>query len=282
MTAIATPTSDISVGIFTDPVGLDANSTFVVRFLDSIHGLETIRACQQRARTLLAVRPGFHLLDVGCGTGAFAIETAGLVGETGGVVGIDHSAALLRIAAARAAQANRAATFLQADARRLPFADDAFDGCRTERVLQYLDDPTRALAEMKRVLKPGGRMAAAEIDWDTSVDDLSGIDRAAYRRAIHAFSDRAGEGWSGRQLRRHFLDLGLEDVTCEGFVVVITDANVMLRDLDWLGDLARVAADGVIPQDAAAAIAAATENAAQRDRYFSAFTQFLVSGRKPM
>lgn len=280
MTSTATPSTDISVGVFTDPAGLDANSAFVVRFLDALHSLEAIRTCQQRTRALLGVRPGFNLLDVGCGAGAFAIETAALIGDTGGVVGVDHSDTLLHVARARAMLANQAVSFLQGDALHLPFADEVFDGCRSERVLQYLDEPTQALAEMARVLKPGGWLAAAEVDWDSCVDDLAGIDRSAYRTAIHAFADRAGNGWIGRQLRRRFLNLGLEEVTCEGFVVIITDANVMLRDLGWLGDVSRVASDGVISAEAAANIVAAAEAAAQRDRYFSAFTQFLVSGRK--
>ena len=72
----------------------------------------------------------------------------------------------------------------------------------------------------------------SEVDWDTIVVDAPAIDRDSFRRAIHAISDGAGNGWMGRQLRRYFLDLGLEQVSCEGYALILTDAPTVL-DETW-------------------------------------------------
>jgi SAM-dependent methyltransferase len=117
------------------------------------------------------------------------------------------------------------------DATALPFADASFDAARTERVLQYLNEPAKAVAEMARVTKPGGWIAATEVDWDGISADLGGLDRSIWRRAILAISDGAGNGWQGRETRRLFLDAGLESVTCEAVVIIVTEARTMLEDL---------------------------------------------------
>jgi SAM-dependent methyltransferase len=278
-TAAQTP-ANIVVRGFMDPIALDAQTAFFVRFLDVLHATDAIRASHRRTVALLDVREGYHLLDVGCGTGNFTREAAALVGAAGRVVGIDLSPALLGVARQRATGLDLPLTFEIADAQRLPFADNTFDGCRIERVLQYLDNPCRALAEMVRVIKPGGRIVAAEVDWDTIINDLPGVERDIYRRAIWATSDSAGNGWMGRELRRHVLELGLDDVTSEGFVVINTDAGTVLDDIGWRTTLARVTDAGAIGTEECACLIAAAEAAGSAGRYFSAFTLFVASGRK--
>lgn len=107
-----------------------------------------------------AVRPGERVLDVACGTGEPAISLASLLRDTGSVVGADISTEPLKIAAERAASRGLTNTaFVQADIHRLPFADAEFD-CVTSRLgVMFFADLTRALAEIHRVLKPGGRIA---------------------------------------------------------------------------------------------------------------------------
>jgi len=106
---------------------------------------------------------GTRVLDVGTGTGALAIEVLGRWPSTG-VVGVDPSAAMLGIASAVAREALEPATAarfttVSAFADELPFEDDGFDVVISSFVLQLVPSRTAALAEIRRVLRPGGRLA---------------------------------------------------------------------------------------------------------------------------
>ena len=122
-----------------------------------------------------------ELLDVGCGPGTITIDLARRLGS-GRVVGVDRSAEVVEIA--RAAAAGTVATagpetpppagppgeapgarFEVADCYALPFADASFDVVHAHQVLQHLDRPVDALAEMRRVCRPGGIVAARDSDY---------------------------------------------------------------------------------------------------------------------
>jgi SAM-dependent methyltransferase len=98
------------------------------------------------------VDAGKSLLDVCCGPGMIAEAAAALGAEA---TGIDFSAAAVRIASSRVG----AARFDVGDAQSLPYADDHFDAVVCGFGIIHLPHPNRALAEMRRVLKPGGRLA---------------------------------------------------------------------------------------------------------------------------
>jgi ubiquinone/menaquinone biosynthesis C-methylase UbiE len=103
------------------------------------------------------VGPGMRVLDVACGTGEPAISLASLVGS-GQVVAVDLSPGPLKIAAERAAQRGLAnVSFQQADAHNLPFPDSSFHRITSRLGVMFFSDLPQALAEMLRVLKPGGK-----------------------------------------------------------------------------------------------------------------------------
>lgn len=109
---------------------------------------------------LLGDPRGKRVLDVGTGDGAYAIEAA----ARGAIVtAVDLQPAMLDAARARAARRGVDATWLSADAERLPFGDASFDAVVAVTVLCFVADPARAVREMARVLVPGGRLVLGEL-----------------------------------------------------------------------------------------------------------------------
>ncbi len=111
--------------------------------------------------------PAFHLLDVGCGPGTITVGLARLL-PNGQVLGIDVSEEVITAAANYAAVEGDPPTnltFAPADAYHLDAADESFDVVHAHQVLQHLTDPVAALREWRRVLRPGGLIAARDSDY---------------------------------------------------------------------------------------------------------------------
>ena len=113
---------------------------------------------RRRAADLAAVGPGDRALDVATGTGDLAVELAGRVGPSGEVVGVDFSEQML-------AEARRKAPlrFEWANALDLPYADGSFDAATVGFGARNFSDLDRGLAEMARVVRPGGKVVVLEI-----------------------------------------------------------------------------------------------------------------------
>ena len=114
---------------------------------------------RERAADLAAIGPGGRALDVASGTGDLAIELARRVGPTGTVVGSDFSEAMLE----RARQKSSAVTWEWANALELPYPDGGFDAATVGFGARNFSDLDRGLAEMARVVRPGGRVVILEI-----------------------------------------------------------------------------------------------------------------------
>jgi ubiquinone/menaquinone biosynthesis C-methylase UbiE len=109
-----------------------------------------------------ALAPGERVLDVACGTGLVAIAATRAVSAAGRVVGIDLSARMVDAARRRAAERSADnVDFLRMDAQRLALPDARFDVALCALGLMYMQDPAAALAEMRRILRPGGRVVLA-------------------------------------------------------------------------------------------------------------------------
>jgi arsenite methyltransferase len=106
----------------------------------------------------LHIPPGGIALDVGCGPGTVTASLADTAGPGGLVLGIDISEPMLTRAVR--AEAGPQVGFLRADAQRLPLRDETVDAVLSIAMLQLIPDPVAAVAEMARVLRSGGRLAA--------------------------------------------------------------------------------------------------------------------------
>jgi len=109
----------------------------------------------------LAPRPGLRWIDIGCGSGAFTELLVERCAPTE-VQGIDPSEA--QLAFARARPAARLAQFRRGDATALPFPDGRFDGAVMALVIFFVPEPAKGVAEMVRVVRPGGTVATYA--WD--------------------------------------------------------------------------------------------------------------------
>ena len=106
------------------------------------------------------VEPGMRALDVGCGTGGLTAALAGVLGAEN-VAGVDPSETF--VAAAR--ERVPGAEIVQAPAEKLPFEDDRFDAVLSQLVVNFMADAERGAAEMARVTRPGGTVAACVWDY---------------------------------------------------------------------------------------------------------------------
>lgn len=188
------------------------DTSFFVQFLDARRGIEGERQVKELEIAMLAVDSGAWVLDVGCGIGDDAREIGGLVGPNGKVIGLDSSAAMIEESRKRASSSCLPVEFVQGDAYKLQFPDRSFDGARADRVFVHLQDPERALYEMVRVLKPGGRVVVSDVDMGTCFIDS--VHHETTRKVLNSFTDSLGSGWVGRSLPRIFRQGGLLDVEC--------------------------------------------------------------------
>ena len=141
---------------------------------------------RQRRATLeaLALQVGERVVDIGCGPGYLVAEMAAVVGPEGSVLGVDPSPAMLEIAARRGAATVELA---EGDALSLPAEDASFDAAVSTQVYEYVPDIAAALAEARRVLRPGGRLLLLDTDWDSIVWRSS--DDARMERVLRAWEE---------------------------------------------------------------------------------------------
>jgi len=123
---------------------------------------------RERAADMTELQPGGSALDVCCGTGDLALELARHLGPEGTVVGCDFAERMLDAARAKAARRGVAGVrFEWADALELPYGDASFDAATVGFGARNLADLDRGLSELRRVVRPGGRLVILEITQPT-------------------------------------------------------------------------------------------------------------------
>jgi len=176
----------------------------------------------QRAETLAAMQlaPGEHVADIGAGTGLLAYAAARLVGGDGRVTGVEPSEAMRTVAAERCAELEQV-RFEPGDANALPLADASVDVAVATQVYEYVADMPGALAELHRVLKPGGRAFILDTDWDSVVCHTE--DRERMRRVLEAWDEHLVDPHLPARLRPLLREAGFTAIGVRAIPIVDGD-----------------------------------------------------------
>jgi demethylmenaquinone methyltransferase / 2-methoxy-6-polyprenyl-1,4-benzoquinol methylase len=195
----------------------------IARVYDPLNSLMTAglhHRWRERAADLAAVAPGGRALDVASGTGDLAIELARRVGPAGTVIGSDFSEGMLDLARKK----STAVTWEWANALELPYPDDGFDAATVGFGARNFSDLDRGIAEMVRVVRPGGKVVILEMTTPTR-PPLSTFFSVWFDRVVPALGRLAGDAdaysylpnsvkrWPGPEaLARRLAAAGLTDV----------------------------------------------------------------------
>lgn len=254
-----------------------ADADNLVQRLDAMHALAAFQTYKRETFELLRLQPGYSVADIGCGTGEDARVMAGLVAPGGAVTGFDLSAAMLDQARERHADVP-GLTFRNAPADGLEVADGSFDAIRADRVLIHVPDPGRALGEMIRVIRPGGRIVISEPDmpgcWVAS-SDYATTDKIMQQIARSCISP-----YLARDLRAMFRDAGLQEVALEVRTVTAFDAASVGKILDFESVVKGMLAHGLLSQEQAQIWIQDFVERDRNGRFVAAVNIMVVSGTK--
>ena len=251
-----------------------------IRLLDATRSRFLRAAAADPARYFsdLDLAPGLEVLDVGAGTGDFDRLIAGLVAPGGRVLGIDYGQTMVDEANARAAGLGLPVEFRQGDAHDLALPNDSFDRCLATQVFQHLPRPGRALAEMVRVARSGGRVVIREPDWESRICALG--DGALSRGVARTWAERITNPGIARELPAMFHAAGLANVRCEATPYFLS-ANAPEMALDLVAQpLGEMRDAGVIDTEQHARALALVRQRIADGTWLDAVLMLRISGEK--
>lgn len=243
-----------------------ADPARMAAFLREADGLPEVVAYQEDLRRALSLAPGDVVLDVGCGAGSHAARIAR--GHAGPVLGLDREAMLDR---ARAVHGD-AVEWIAGDAEDLPLPDASVDAVYAERVLMYLPSAAAAVAEMLRVLRPGGRIAAFELDYASAM--IGGPPETA-DAVLGVLRGGVGDDRAGRRLPDLLAAAGATAVSARPVAIRTTG---LVHEMIVEGPARVAVAEGRLP---AAPVREWLADQARPGALTSVFLGVLATGRRP-
>ena len=252
----------------TDAHTVYTDTDTLIRVLDAAETMPAAARLRARSYQLLRLPPGATVVDVGCGT---ARAVAELAEHAAHAIGVDLDPAMLAAARSRFPGIDVRA----ADAIELPLDDGQAHGYRADKVYHVLPDPHAALAEARRVLVPGGRIALLGQDWDTIVIDSDQPELT--RRIVHARADTIPHPRIARAYRNLLLDAGFQDVDVEVHTAIFTDATMLPI---VVGHATAARQTGAITGEEAEDWTSEQTRRAQDDRLLVAIPMFLAAATR--
>ena len=250
----------------------------LVERLEQLYATRDVLRRRELVRAALGARAGDRVLDVGCGPGFYVTELLEVVGRDGLVVGVDLSADMLAVAAKRA-EGHDNVEFHEADATSLPVPDASFDRVLAVQVLEYVQGVSAALAEMRRTLRPGGRIVVWDVDWATVSWEAG--DRGLMDRVLAAWDRHLTHPSAPRRLAAQLRDAGFEHLQMDAHPFATTE---LIPDA-YGGSLVPlleqyVAEQGGMTKDEAKLWADEQRELGDRGEFFFTVTQFCLTAAR--
>jgi arsenite methyltransferase len=249
--------------------------------LEAVYLTPDIVRQRNEVLTALALQPGETVLDVGSGPGLLMADMADVIGPEGHVTGIDLSDSMLALSRRRFADPplRERTSILKADATQLPFVTGHFDAAVSTQVYEYVPDVDRALAELYRVLRPGGRALILDTDWDSLV--WNALDLSLSNRVIDAWTKRFAHPHLPRTLQHRLRNAGFLLIRCDVLVLLndcydpdtysLTNGDIMAEFVQHHGVTAAAVADWK----------RSLEELGRKDLYFFSLNRYLFQAIKP-
>jgi arsenite methyltransferase len=250
-----------------------------IKQLEAVYRIGDAVRRRRLVRAALGATPGERILDVGCGPGFYGAELLDEVGPDGKVVGLDSSPQMLAVAARRC-EGHANVEFLEAEATSLPVEDAAFDAAVCVQVLEYVPDVSAALAELHRVLRPGGRVVVWDVDWATV--SWHSADPSRMERVLGAWDEHLVHPSLPRTLAPAMRAAGFEPVEFDAHSFATADFAP-----DTYGAAAIPIISGFVPsrngvsEDEAKAWASEQRELGERGEFYFACLQFCLKGTRP-
>jgi SAM-dependent methyltransferase len=248
------------------------------RCLDLIAGIPFFQDVKSDSIRIIAEAQPSRVLDAGCGTGVDLLSLVSALPARTQVVGLDASAALLARASERTTGIRDQCPLIRGDLLKVPFRDSSFSACRIDRVLQHIREPVLAVAELTRILVPGGTLVAFDNDWDTLSISLE--DRQLAARIGRFWRDSFASGSIGRDLSHIFQESEFCSIHGEPRTLVLTDLPVAERLFDIPHLLDRMIQAGDLKHREATAVRNELKRQADEGTFTSGYTGYLVWGTK--
>ena len=226
----------------------EQSSTYTMGYSDEFRQLLDRRSMETHAAHLVPyLRSGLRVLDFGCGPGTISVGLARAV-DPGEVHGVDMEESQIELARAAAeAGGHKNAKFHVGDVTSLPFGDNSFDVAHCHAVLMHVPDTSGALAEVKRVLKPGGIIASREtVVASCFAEPTTDTLRSGWTVFGNLIAANGGHPQMGRELKNYLVEAGFIDVQASAsFDVFSTPDDVAFLHgfiIDWFFSPAVIAA----------------------------------------
>lgn len=196
------------------PEDTGQSAEYTMGYSDEFQQLLNRRSLRTHAKHLIPhLKPGTCALDFGCGPGTLSVGLAKAV-EPGEMHGIDMEASQIELArSAATAGGHTNAVFHVGNALELPFEDNYFDIAHCHTVLMHIPDTQAVLAEVKRVLKPGGIIASRELVGASCFLEPNREEfDTAWQVFLRLLEANGGHPEMGKELKNAFLEAGFMDI----------------------------------------------------------------------